>query len=456
MFFGPNGPSFPRPDRLIAFPGSRKAPGVTIPYRRPPIVAYVRSRLASPLTALLLGGLVLALLAVTFPVAVASHSLGIGDVPNLIVIVATAAVGVVVARHLPFSPMGWLMIGVGGSLMLSAAGTVWLTLDYRIHHARLPFGWLALLLQPGWAPAIVLLGLTVLLFPDGTLPSPHWRWPLRGYLALAATWIAGAWAISIWAIAAHHVVVDASGELASLDRPGGATAWWGGVQAGFLLLLGISLLASIGRQVAGFIRSDDERRQQVKWALAGTAISVICGIIIFSLSSNSNRLLAGIGYAANFGVPALPIGIGIAILKYRLYDIDRIISRTLAYAIVTGLLAGVYAGVVLLATGILDITSPVAVAGATLVAAALFSPLRVRVQRLVDRRFNRARYDADKTVAAFAARLQDAVDLDAVRADLLTVVHRSLEPVHLSVWFAPDGGAARGTPRGSRASTASS
>ena len=104
----------------------------------------------------------------------------------------------------------------------------------------------------------------------------------------------------------------------------------------------------------------------------------------------------------------------------------------------TGLLAGVYAGVVLLATEVLDITSPVAVAGATLVAAALFSPLRARVQRLVDRRFNRARYDADRTVAAFAARLQDAVDLDGVRADLLSVVHRSLEPAHLSVWFPPN------------------
>jgi hypothetical protein len=143
-------------------------------------------------------------------------------------------------------------------------------------------------------------------------------------------------------------------------------------------------------------------------------------------------------------------------LKYRLYDIDRIISRTLAYTVVTGLLAGVYAGVVLLATEVLNITSPVAVAGATLVAAALFSPVRARVQRLVDRRFNRARYDADQTVTAFAVRLQDATDLDAVRADLLSVVHRSLEPAHLSVWFVPDAAAARGTPHGSRASTASS
>jgi hypothetical protein len=126
-------------------------------------------------------------------------------------------------------------------------------------------------------------------------------------------------------------------------------------------------------------------------------------------------------------------------LKYRLYDIDRIISRTLAYAIVTGLLAGLYAGLVLLATRVLSVHTPVAVAAATLAAAALFNPLRQRVQRTVDRRFNRARYDADQTVAAFAARLKDEVDLDSVRDDLAAVVQQALEPAHLSVWVSRRG-----------------
>jgi len=124
----------------------------------------------------------------------------------------------------------------------------------------------------------------------------------------------------------------------------------------------------------------------------------------------------------------------VAILRYRLYEIDRIISRTLAYAIVTGLLVGVYAGLVLLATQVLSIRSPVAVAGATLATAALFNPVRRSVQRSVDRRFNRARYDADQMVTAFAARLKDAVDRDAVQADLASVVHRALEPAHVSLW----------------------
>jgi preprotein translocase subunit SecD len=134
-------------------------------------------------------------------------------------------------------------------------------------------------------------------------------------------------------------------------------------------------------------------------------------------------------------VALVAVAIGIAVLRYRLYDIDRVISRTVAYAILTGLLAGIYAGLVLLATQVFGLRAPVAVAAATLAAAALFNPVRRRVQKAVDRRFNRARYDADKTVAAFAAHLKDAVDLDSVRDDLAGVVHQALEPAHVSVWI---------------------
>jgi hypothetical protein len=127
----------------------------------------------------------------------------------------------------------------------------------------------------------------------------------------------------------------------------------------------------------------------------------------------------------------------VAILRYRLYDIDRLISRTLAYGIVTGLLAGLYAGLVLLASQVLPVSTstPAAVAVATLIAAALFSPLHRWVQRVVDHRFNRARYDSERTTAAFAARLQDATNLESARADLLDVVNRALEPAHASVWM---------------------
>ena len=134
-------------------------------------------------------------------------------------------------------------------------------------------------------------------------------------------------------------------------------------------------------------------------------------------------------------VALIPVAIGIAVLRYRLYDIDRGISRTVAYAIITGVLVGIYAGLVLLATLVFGRRTPVAVAAATLAAAALFSPLRRRVQHGVDRRFNRARHDADKTVAVFAARLKNAVNLDAVQADLASAVQQTLEPAHVSVWI---------------------
>ena len=132
---------------------------------------------------------------------------------------------------------------------------------------------------------------------------------------------------------------------------------------------------------------------------------------------------------------AVPVSMGVAILKYRLYDIDRIISRTLGYAIITGLLIGTYAGLVLLATEVFRFRTPVAVATATLTAAALFTPLRRRVQHRVDQWFNRTRYDADQTIAAFAVRLKDTIDLDSVRDELVTVVDHALEPAHVSVWI---------------------
>jgi hypothetical protein len=157
-------------------------------------------------------------------------------------------------------------------------------------------------------------------------------------------------------------------------------------------------------------------------------------LIALVLLDSRSEVAQVLGDIAVAGTLAIPVGMGVAILKYRLFDIDRVISRTLAYAIVTGLLVGVYAGLVLLATRVLSVHTPVAVAAATLAAAALFNPLRRRVQRAVDRRFNRARYDADQTVAAFAARLKDEVDLDSVRDDLAAVVQQALEPAHLSVW----------------------
>jgi len=194
-----------------------------------------------------------------------------------------------------------------------------------------------------------------------------------------------------------------------------------------------------GRLVLSWRRAGGERRQQLKWLASGCALAIACGAPAILTGVFDPHVPAAVQAviavfnAASFIV--LAVCLGVAILKYRLYEIDRIISRTLSYAIVTGLLVGVYAGLVLLATRVLSVKSPVAVAAATLAAAALFSPVRHRVQRAVDRRFNRARYDAEQTVAAFAARLQDAVGLDGLRADLVGTVHQTLEPAHVSVWI---------------------
>jgi drug/metabolite transporter (DMT)-like permease len=193
-------------------------------------------------------------------------------------------------------------------------------------------------------------------------------------------------------------------------------------------------VACVIQQAVSYRRASGERRQQLKWAASGIAVCGACGAVTLVLASSSGMEQI-ISDVAVVGIAALPASMAVAILRYRLYEIDRIISRTLAYAIVTGLLVGVYAGLVLLATEVFKFHSTVAVAAATLAAAALFSPLRRRVQQAVDRRFNRARYDADQTVAAFAARLKDAVDLDSVRDDLAGVVNRALEPAHISVWI---------------------
>jgi hypothetical protein len=186
----------------------------------------------------------------------------------------------------------------------------------------------------------------------------------------------------------------------------------------------------MAHQVLSWRRATDERRQQLKWLACGAAISLASFVAAVALGATST--LAQVLFN---GVAALPVSIGVGILKYRLYDIDRIISRTLAYAIVTGLLVGVYAGLVLLTTQVFRVHTPVAVAASTLAAAALFNPVRRRVQQMVDRRFNRARYDADQAIAAFAARLKDALDLGSVRDDLAGAVHQALEPAHVSVWI---------------------
>ena len=385
------------------------------------------SRLASPRTASVLAVLVVVVIGILPVIGALSHQMSSTSVTAvislLVVILVVAAVGLVVARHQPGNAIGWLLLGAALWIPLTIAASGYAALVYDYGHRGVPgLGPVAVVISGLFTFVIVVFPLVTLVFPDGRLPSPRWRWALWAYLGLSLILPVSYTAATVTAVARHHLVYLASGQVAAADAP---PSW---TELVFFATVGLAWLGALGHQVASWRRSSGERRQQLKWLLSGTVVCAVLGI--WALATNS-----AIWEVAILGLCALPASMGVAILRYRLYDIDRIISRTLAYAVVTGLLVGVYAGLVLLATQVLRFSSPVAVAASTLAAAALFSPLRRKVQRIVDRRFNRARYDADAAVTAFAGRLQDAVDLDAVRADLLGSVMAALEPAHVSVWL---------------------
>ena len=392
-----------------------------------------RFRLASPITATVLAVLALILMGVALTLSALVHQLSVlGSGPIVPVVVVYAAVGFIVARRQPRNPIGWLLIGFILLFLLSSVVGWYAVLYYRFGHHDLPLAPVAVLLQPSWVLALLMFPVVILLFPDGRLASRRWRWVLRIYVLAGVVASAALFAPAVRAVASHDVHLDSYGDVISSGKShgGGARAAAEVLGLGLILVIWLSFVA---HQVLSWRRATGERRQQLKWLASGAAVTVAVIAVSFGISSTSVS-----GEILGIGLAALPVGIGVGILKYRLYDIDRIISRTLAYAIVTGVLVGLYAGLVLLATQVLQFHSTVAVAAATLAAAALFNPLRRRVQHAVDRRFNRARYDAEAVVAAFTARLRQTVDLDTMRGDLLGVVHEAFQPAHLSVWLPGD------------------
>ena len=394
-----------------------------------------RIRLATPATATVLFAVILALLALVIPLYRLTRQESAADLSSLFVALPFALVGVVVSRRQPRNGVGWILLATALFYVVQDDASMYTVLDYRLHDGRLFFGPLAVLVQPSWAPAIVCMVLTLLLFPDARLPLGRWRWILWPFLGVAGLWVIGAFGIAAHAIATHTVHVTSSGDLSELSRPTGSDTWWGVVQNVFFPVIFLSGLGSLAKQIISYRGATGERRQQLKWLLAGGAIFVVGGFLTFSGSIGSSTLDRITSSLGILGLTALPVFVGIAILKYRLFEIDRLISRTLSYAIVTGLLIGVYIGLIALTTHALPLSSPVGVAASTLGAAALFTPLRRYVQRIVDRRFNRAHYDAEATVAAFSSGLRDAVDLERVQQDLVTVVHLSMQPSHVSIWL---------------------
>jgi MFS family permease len=346
-----------------------------------------------------------------------------------VIVLTFAGVGLLIARRQPRNPIGWMMVTFTLVYVLGGAANYYAVLYYGLGHRGLPLAALALLLGSVQVPSFAMVPVVILLFPDGRVRGRRWRWAVRAYAGLVAFVLAGTVAVAAVALAGHTVRMSPTGTLTSsshlaqwLTNP---PSWLSGPVVGAIVIIGLSF---VGHQMLSWRRAGGDRRQQLKWLACGGAVAAVSLILAVS---------HGVWFLA--GLAALPVGIGVGILRYRLYDIDRIISRTLAYALVTGVLVGVYAGLGLLATKVLSVHTPVAVAVATLAAAALFNPLRRRVQNIVDRRFNRARYNADRIVAGFASRLQGTVDLDAVRVDLASSVKQTLEPAHISVWIRAEG-----------------
>ena len=367
---------------------------------------------------LLHGVLGCSLLSVSSPHATFGRRVHPLEVP----LAAFATVGALLAWKRPGNPIGWLLSATGLTYAVGAVGDLLL----HFHQTLTPANWLGWILGLG----IGLCVFVVLLFPTGHLPSRRWR-PVAGAAGAGlAGWVLGN------AFAPTIITADSP-----MRNPVGVTGRAGDIfkimAFGGEVLIAATGLAAIVSLAFRYRRARTAERAQLKWLVYAGALIVVALLAIVPI-----RWIMGSGNAANNlqnavssgAVALVAVAIGIAVLRYRLYDIDRVISRTVAYAIVTGVLVGVYAGLVMLATQVFRVHTPVAVAAATLAAAALFSPVRRRVQRTVNRRFNRARYDADKTVAAFAARLKDAVDLDSVRDDLASVVHQALEPAHVSLW----------------------
>jgi hypothetical protein len=335
-----------------------------------------------------------------------------------------ATIGLVMALRRPANPIGWLFAASGLAWSVTIPFDPWVTqliLDHRPLPLAAQVG--ALVGEFNWAPAIAFgITLPALLVPDGRLRSPRWR-PVVA--AAVAGPVLGMLGSSFLPGKLEETVVP-------IDNPFGRTGVVGTVAAvvGFtgLGLWFISMLAALVSLVLRFRASRGTERQQLRWVVAG-ATGAVAGLVVG---------IAGVEltYPA---VLCLPVGVAVAVLRYRLWDLDRLVSRTVTYALVTALLVVPYLLILPAATRLAGGSGSLAVAAATLAAAALFQPLRRRVQDLVDRRFNRRRYDAARTVDGFAQRLRDQVDLDALHGELLGVVDQTMQPTQASLWLRPPG-----------------
>ena len=388
-----------------------------------------------PRLAALLAGLAVVLLALGIVLQAANGPLpGLTDESWTLVPLAIGfpAVGAVIAKRQPTHPIAWIFLGSGLGAGLAAFAYPYAKYALVTRPDAVPLG-LAVAWVSDWVwttGGIPLLSFGLLLFPDGHLPSPRWR---------PVAWLAGATlAMFVFGSAFHTgplanhptipnpLAIDAAEPLFRVLQPVSA------------ICFPVVLSCSAASIVIRFRRARGLERQQLKWLAYAVAVFAV----VVALASREWAGWAVAQVAALFALGFIPVAIGIAILRYRLFDIDRLISRTLVYGLLTALLAGVYATGVFVAGRLLDPArgrSELAVAASTLAVAALFQPLRRRIQNLVDRRFNRSRYDAARTVEAFSGRLREEIDLDSLSAELLTVIDQTMQPTRASLWLRQEG-----------------
>jgi hypothetical protein len=354
--------------------------------------------------------------------------------PTVILIVAFSLVGALVAGRQPSNPIGWILCTVGLS-----TGMVSFTDEYARYAlwtapGSLPGGllmaWLTAWVWVGGIP--LLTTFLLLLFPDGRLPSPRWR-PVAWLSALPIVLLCGPIAILYWPQRSPGLV-----EPGRFDQP--AEGWIVPLLSILGILIPVCGLACVSALILRFRRARGVERQQLKWFVFAGALTLAAFLTVDQLRGYGVQVpLWLIAMQAVCVGAAIPTAVGIAMLRYHLYDIDRLINRTLVYGLLTAVLAGVYAAAVLilgqLFGGVREDPPSWAVAGATLSVAALFQPVRRHIQAVVDRRFNRRKYDAARTVDAFRSRLRDQVDLDALSAELLAVIDQTMQPTTASLWL---------------------
>jgi hypothetical protein len=355
--------------------------------------------------------------------------LNASTIPYLLAIVVAATVGAVLASRLPRHPVGWLLLGVGLSVAGSGVADGYARYGLVARPGVLPAArWIAIYSPATNIIGLALVGYVLLLTPTGSLPSPRWRWWGRLAAAGPVAFVAALTVGPGLVIPPYDTVID------PVAIPALAGAVLVAIVAGFFLTVA-GLVVGAGSLVARFRRARGVERQQLRW-LAMAAALTGAGAVVVGVGMAMGATAVPL-FAVGVCLALLPLATGAAILRYRLYDLDRIVSRTVAYGLLTVLLGLGYAVVVLGLGRLLPEGSSLVVAAATLAVAAVFQPLRRRIQQAVDRRFNRRRHDAGRIIEAFGARLRDQVDLDTLTAEVLAVVDQTMAPTRASLWLRP-------------------